>query len=67
MKSWRSIVSKERGVPVYVVLSNNTIDEIARVMPKDAEELMKVNGIGPEKLMKYGGKILEIVGEFGDN
>jgi len=64
LKSWRSVVSLERGVSAFVVLSNATIDEIARVMPKDAEELMKVSGIGPEKLMKYGGKILEIVGEF---
>jgi hypothetical protein len=27
---------------------------------------MKIAGIGPEKLMKYGGKILEIVSDFGD-
>ena len=28
-----------------------------------AEELAKINGIGPTKLIKYGAKILEIVGE----
>ncbi|MBT6956063.1 hypothetical protein HN997_02110, partial [archaeon] len=66
LKSWRAVVSSERGVSAFVVLSNATIDEIAERMPKDAEELMKVSGIGPEKLMKYGEKILEIVGEFGD-
>ena len=66
LKSWRSVLSSERGVPAYVVLSNATIDEIVEKMPGDAEELMKVSGIGPEKLMKYGEKILEIVGEFGD-
>ena len=64
LKSWRSVLSSERGVPAYVVLSNATIDEIVEKMPGDAEELMKVSGIGPEKLMKYGEKILEIVGDF---
>jgi len=65
LKSWRSVVSSERGVSAFVVLSNKTIEEIAEKMPKDAEELIKVSGIGPEKLMRYGEKILEIVGEFG--
>ena len=64
LKSWRSVVSKERGVSAFVVLSNATIDEIAEKAPKDAIGLMKVSGIGPEKLMKYGEKILEIVGDF---
>ena len=67
LKSWRSVVSKERDVSTFVVLSNATIDEIAARMPKDAVELSKVNGIGPEKLMKYGEKILEIVGDFGED
>jgi len=64
LKSWRSIVGEERGVPVYAVLTNATIDEIAEKKPESAEELMKISGIGPEKLMKYGGKILGIVGDF---
>ncbi len=64
LKSWRSVVSNERGVPVFMVLPNATINEIAILKPKDAEELMKVSGIGPEKLMKYGGNILEIVRDF---
>lgn len=65
LKSWRSIVSEEKGVPAYVILSNAVIEQIARKMPSSAEELSKVSGIGPAKLMEYGAKILEIVEEFG--
>jgi superfamily I DNA/RNA helicase len=65
LKSWRSVLSEEGGVPAYTILTNKTIDEIARKMPRNAEELVKVDGIGPGKLMKYGAKILEIVGEGG--
>jgi len=64
LKSWRAALSEERGVPAYVILSNKTIDEIARKMPATAEDLLKISGIGPTKLMEYGGKILEIVGGF---
>jgi len=66
LKSWRSVVSSERGVSAFVVLSNKTIEEIAEKMPRDAVELSQVNGIGPGKLVEYGGKILEIVREFGE-
>jgi len=65
LKSWRSVVSEEKGVPAYIVLTNAVIDEIARKMPSDADELARVNGIGPAKLIEYGKKILEIVDEFG--
>ncbi|MBS3087803.1 ATP-dependent DNA helicase UvrD2 [Candidatus Pacearchaeota archaeon] len=64
LKSWRSVVAEERGVPPYVILPNATLDEIARMMPVNAQELIKISGIGPEKLMKYGERILEIVSIF---
>ena len=66
LKSWRSAVSGERGVPAYMILTNATIEEIARVMPKDADELAGVKGIGPGKLVEHGGKILDIVNGFGN-
>jgi superfamily I DNA/RNA helicase len=66
LKSWRKVLSEEKEVPAYVVLSNVVIDEIARVKPKDADELAGVKGIGPAKLIEYGAKILEIVRESRD-
>jgi len=61
LKSWRRVLSLEKGVPAYVVLSNAVIDEIIRVKPKDADELSEVKGIGSAKLVEYGARILEIV------
>ncbi|MCK4997294.1 ATP-dependent DNA helicase UvrD2 [Candidatus Pacearchaeota archaeon] len=64
LKSWRLTVAEEQNVPAYVVLTNKTIDDIARKMPKDAIELSGVSGIGPNKLVNYGNRILEIVREI---
>jgi len=64
LMSWRSVVSEEKAVPAYLVLSNAVIDDIARAKPADADELARVKGVGPAKLIEYGAKILEIVGEF---
>jgi len=63
LKSWRSALSEERGLPAYTILTNATIEEIARKMPKTAEELVKIKGIGPSKLMEHGAKILDIVND----
>jgi len=63
LKSLRSVVSEEKGVSAWIVLSNAVIDEIARVKPKDADELAGVKGIGPAKLIEYGARILEIVND----
>jgi DNA helicase-2/ATP-dependent DNA helicase PcrA len=66
LKSWRLAISEENNVPAYTILTNKTIDDIARKMPKDAIELSSVSGVGPAKLVQYGAKILEIVKEIED-
>jgi superfamily I DNA/RNA helicase len=65
LMSWRAAISEEKNLPAYTILTNATLDEISRKMPADADELSKINGIGPAKLIKYGSKILDIVEEFG--
>jgi len=64
LKIWRNTLSEENNLPSYTILTNKTIDDIGAKMPATAEELSKIGGIGPSKLMKYGAKILEIVEEF---
>ncbi len=67
LKSWRSVVATEAGVAAFVVMSNATLNDIAEKLPVNAEELLRVNGIGPEKLLKYGERILEIVSVFSSD
>jgi superfamily I DNA/RNA helicase len=66
LKSWRNVVASEAGLPAYCVFSNATLEEIAERRPRDADEFIKVKGVGAEKLMKFGGRVLEIVREFGE-
>jgi len=61
LKSWRSEVSKEKSLPAYTIINNKTIEEISSKFPKTNEDLLKVDGIGPSKLVQYGPRILEIV------
>lgn len=43
------------------ILFKSTIQNIAEAQPTTKEELLKVKGIGPKKLEKYGDRIIETI------
>ncbi len=49
------------GKPAYVVFDNKTAEAIAGLAPTTKAELLRVPGIGPAKVEKYGDVILEVV------
>ncbi len=59
LRSWRLQRAKEDGVPAYVVFHDATLAEIVRRAPGSAEELAGVPGVGPAKLERYAGEVLE--------
>ncbi len=61
LRSWRTRVSREAGVPAYVVFDNRTLEAIASCRPADKAELLAVSGVGPAKLERYGDDVLEII------
>lgn len=68
LKEWRSEVSKEQGVPSYVVAKNEHLIAIVKNKPQTLQELRTINGIGEKKIKDYGEKILDIVVNFfGDD
>jgi ATP-dependent DNA helicase RecQ len=61
LRTWRSNIARERGVPAYVVLHDATIDGIVRAWPTTLDELRNVPGIGDKKLEHYGEELLRLV------
>jgi ATP-dependent DNA helicase RecQ len=59
LRAWRSATAKEQGVPPYVVFHDKTLREIATLLPSTLEALGTVNGVGENKLAKYGQQILD--------
>jgi ATP-dependent DNA helicase RecQ len=59
LRAWRGATAKEQGVPAYVIFHDATLREIATALPGSLAELSKVNGVGENKLAKYGEQILE--------
>jgi ATP-dependent DNA helicase RecQ len=65
LRTWRSNIARERGVPAYVVLHDATIDGIVRAWPTTLHELRGVPGIGDKKLEHYGDELLRLIRERG--
>ena len=61
LKEYRSKVANEKGIQNYQILTNDTINNIARDLPKDSYDLLGVKGVGPKTLENYGNDILKIL------
>jgi len=59
LRAWRAATAKEQGMPAYVIFHDATLRQIATLNPGSLEELGTVNGVGENKLAKYGQQILD--------
>jgi ATP-dependent DNA helicase RecQ len=64
LRKWRFDLAKQSGKPPYVIFSDETLRQLARVRPSDAEKLRMIYGIGDQKLRTYGHLVLSIVKEY---
>src|SRR6185436_9857309 len=53
LRSWRRDEAQERGVPPYIIFSDRTLRELARLRPTTLYELRDVYGIGEAKLEAF--------------
>ena len=59
LRRWRAETAKAQGVPAYVIFHDRTLQEIARLAPRDPESLLGIVGVGEAKFARYGREILE--------
>jgi DNA helicase-2/ATP-dependent DNA helicase PcrA len=62
LREWRTQRAREEEIAAFMVFSNATLEEIATRRPQSERELLKVSGVGKEKLAKYGEALLDLVG-----
>ena len=58
MREWRTSTAQEEGVPPYVVLTNRELVEIVRKRPGSLTALASIEGIGKQKIKRFGRQIL---------
>jgi ribonuclease D len=65
LHAWRRDVAAERGIDSSLILSKNTLWEIARLLPADKEALATIEGMGEWRLQAYGEAILKLIRTMG--
>jgi ATP-dependent DNA helicase RecQ len=63
LRRHRLVLAREAAVPPYVIASDRTLRDIARLRPRTLEELALAHGIGTHKLEHYGEGLLRVVRE----
>lgn len=58
---WRKDRAQREGVDLFRVLSNRSLEEIARKLPQTKEELIQIPGIKQKKFAQYGRDIIKMV------
>ena len=66
LKALRRVIADEKGVPAYIVFSDATLVDMCKKLPKTAEELLEVSGVGKLKLELYGDRFLQILRSHWD-
>ena len=61
LRALRKRLADEQGVPAYVVFSDATLAAMAALRPTTPEGLLRVSGVGPVKLARYGEAFLAVL------
>jgi ATP-dependent DNA helicase RecQ len=65
LRTVRSRLARERGVPPYVIFHDTSLRDMAERRPKTFEELHEVYGVGAKKASDFGDAFLDAIRTFG--
>ncbi len=61
LEAWRRETAKREDRAAYLVLTNESLRQVAAEKPQTLDALKAVKGIGPVKLERYGEAILKLI------
>ena len=64
LRTLRREIADERGVPAYVLFSDATLRDLARVRPGSAAAFLDVRGVGERKLADFGQRFLGLIATY---
>jgi len=64
LRTLRRQLADERNVPAYVLFSDSTLRDVARVRPGSATALLSIRGVGERKLADLGQRFLELIATY---
>lgn len=64
LRKWRFDRAKLAGMPPYIIFSDATLRELAKVRPSNTHQLRLVYGIGGKKIEQFGEALLRCINDY---
>jgi DNA helicase II / ATP-dependent DNA helicase PcrA len=66
LREWRRQEAADQKLPAYCVFTDATLIAVAEARPRSMGELVRVQGLGPTKVDRYGEHLLAIIAAEAD-
>jgi ATP-dependent DNA helicase RecQ len=64
LRAYRRRTAEAHGIPPFIVFSDATLRDLARLRPSSASGLLTVHGIGAKKCAEYGADLLREIAAY---
>ena len=64
LRELRLEISKESGIPPYMIFGDGTLREMSIKFPISKMEMLDISGVGESKYEKYGDKFSEVISSY---
>lgn len=64
LKELRKSLSQQQNVSPFIIFNDATLVEMAIHQPRNAAELLALNGVGAKKIESYGKSFLEVINKY---
>ena len=66
LKFKRDEISKEKGMPIYIVCSSLSLEQMTNFLPQTLQDLGKISGFGKIKIKQFGNDFIDIIQQYCD-
>ena len=64
LRKRRRELAAEQGVPPFMIFSDRTLHDMARLQPQTPADFLAVNGVGQTKLKQYGRIMMDEISAY---
>jgi ATP-dependent DNA helicase RecQ len=64
LRGTRRQIAEERGVPPYIIFSDDTLRELTTVRPGSTDTMATVRGVGSQKLKSFGQQFVAAISDW---
>ena len=64
LRACRKQLADENNVPPFVIFHDTTLKEIMIARPQTRQQMLMINGVGDQKLEKYGEPFMAVIREY---